>query len=229
MWPMRQLKRLYYWVVGWADTRFGVPALAMLSFAEASFFPIPPDPLLIALCLGKRKRALLYGAVCTVASVLGGIAGWYIGVALFDTMAGFVQSVGWSDLWFGTASSVSDMPAAEIAKLPHEGNVIFYPDGAFYKVQNRFADNAFVAYFGAALSPIPYKVFTIAGGVFKVSLGMLIAGSVVGRGLRFMGLSAAVYILGDKARDFIDNHFEKLTIALAIVGVGGFVAVKYLI
>ncbi|MHC4841057.1 MAG: YqaA family protein [Planctomycetota bacterium] len=229
LWPMRQLKRLYHWVVGWANTKYGLPALAVLSFAEASFFPIPPDPLLIALCLGKRKRALLYGFVCTVASVLGGIAGWYIGVALFDTVVSGLQSLGADGSWFGTAASVADWSAEEIAALPSEGGTVFYPDGYFYKVQQRFMDNAFVAYFGAALSPIPYKVFTIAGGVFKVSLGMLIAGSVIGRGLRFMGLSTTIYVLGDKAKHFIDKHFEKLTIALAIVGIAGFVAVKYLI
>lgn len=228
-WPMRLLKRLYYWVVSLAETKYGLPALAMISFAEASFFPIPPDPLLIALCLGKRKRALLYGFVCVVASVLGGIAGWYIGVALFDSVAGVLQSIGANDAWFGTAASVSDWPAEDIAALPREGETVFYPDGYFYRVKERFTDNAFIAYFGAALSPIPYKVFTIAGGVFKVSLGMLIAGSIVGRGLRFMGLSTAVYIAGDKAHAFIENHFEKLTIALAVIGIGGVVAVKYLI
>ena len=77
---------MYDWVVGWADTKYGTPALGGISFAESSFFPIPPDPLLVALCVGKRERSLWYGTVCTVASVLGGLFGYWIGANLFDSI-----------------------------------------------------------------------------------------------------------------------------------------------
>ncbi len=78
------VKRLYDWVLGWADTRYGTPALAILAFAESSFFLIPPDILLMALSLGKPKRAFYFAAVCTVGSVLGGLAGYYIGWQFMD-------------------------------------------------------------------------------------------------------------------------------------------------
>ncbi|GMU23850.1 MAG: hypothetical protein AMXMBFR13_39280 [Phycisphaerae bacterium] len=79
-------RRLYDWVLHWADTPYGAPALFILSFAESSFFPVPPDVLLVALVLGARQRWLRYAAICTVASVLGGIAGYGIGLGLMDTV-----------------------------------------------------------------------------------------------------------------------------------------------
>ena len=71
--PLLWLRRLYLWTLSWAETRFGTPALFVLAFVEASFFPIPPDVLLMALALAKPKRALLYSAVCTVGSVTGAV------------------------------------------------------------------------------------------------------------------------------------------------------------
>jgi len=79
------IRRLYDWVLGWADTPYGVPALLVLSFTESSFFPIPPDILLIALALAKPKRAFYYALLCTIASVLGGLFGYFIGYALWSS------------------------------------------------------------------------------------------------------------------------------------------------
>ena len=76
------VRRLYHWVTGWAETRFGIPALATVSFAESSIFPIPPDPLLIALCLGATRYSLVFAAVATLASVLGGAVGYWIGAVI---------------------------------------------------------------------------------------------------------------------------------------------------
>lgn len=224
-WPLRLLKRLYAWVVGWADTKFGLPALALLSFAEASFFPIPPDPLLIALCLGKQKRSLVYAGVCTLASVLGGVAGWYIGQALFGSVVDMIQAVGWGPKWFGTPGELSP---TEVEALPRAGEIVFYPDGYFYVVQQKFEQNAFLAYFSAALSPIPYKVFTIAGGVFNVSLPMLILGSIVGRGLRFFTLGALIRLFGDKVKPILEKYFEWITIGLVLLIALFFLVLHYL-
>ena len=83
---MGVVKRLYDWVLSWAETPYGPAALFVLAFCESSFFPIPPDPLLIALCLGFRKRSLAFAGLCTAASVLGGLFGYWIGQALLDTV-----------------------------------------------------------------------------------------------------------------------------------------------
>lgn len=79
------IRRIYDWVLGWAETPYGVPALCVLSFVESSFFPIPPDVLLIALALSAPSRAFRFAAWCTIASVLGGLFGYLIGYALWAT------------------------------------------------------------------------------------------------------------------------------------------------
>ncbi len=79
------IRRMYDWVLSWADTPYGVPALFVLSFAESSFFPIPPDVLLIALAISIPARAFRFAAWCTLASVLGGLFGYFIGYALWTT------------------------------------------------------------------------------------------------------------------------------------------------
>ncbi|HEY0135587.1 MAG TPA: YqaA family protein [Nannocystis sp.] len=79
------IRRMYDWVLSWAETPYGVPALCVLSFAESSFFPIPPDVLLIALALSVPAKAFRFAAWCTVASVLGGLFGYFIGYALWTT------------------------------------------------------------------------------------------------------------------------------------------------
>lgn len=78
------IRRLYEWVLGWADRPTGPVALFSLSFAESFFFPIPPDPLLMALALGRPKRAYWFALLTTIGSVLGGIGGYYIGLMLFE-------------------------------------------------------------------------------------------------------------------------------------------------
>jgi membrane protein YqaA with SNARE-associated domain len=83
---MRRVRQLYDWVLSWADSHYGTKVLAGLSFCESFFFPVPPDPLLMALSLSKPRRAFFFAAVCSVASVAGGIAGYYIGLTLFETI-----------------------------------------------------------------------------------------------------------------------------------------------
>jgi len=80
------LRRMYHWVLSWADRPEGPLALFLISFAESSVFPIPPDPLLMALCLGAITKSLRFAAICTAASVLGGIAGYAIGVFGFEAV-----------------------------------------------------------------------------------------------------------------------------------------------
>ncbi len=80
------LRRLYYWVLEWADTPYGPAALVILAFAEASFFPIPPDVLLMALALGEPKKSFRYALLATIGSVTGGMLGYYIGYKLMDTI-----------------------------------------------------------------------------------------------------------------------------------------------
>ncbi|MEK7790290.1 MAG: YqaA family protein [Deltaproteobacteria bacterium] len=90
---MKLLKSLYNWVLHWAHTPYGTPALFGIAFAESSFFPVPPDVLQIALSISRPKRSFFYASVSSVASVLGGMAGYAIGVYLMSL-------VGWPILHF---------------------------------------------------------------------------------------------------------------------------------
>lgn len=200
------LRRLYNWVLHWAYTPHAIAALFIISFAESSFFPIPPDVLLLAMCLGCQRKAFKYATVCSVGSVLGGIAGFGIGLFLKEIVADPIIN------FYHYQEPFADM----ISKL--SGDMNFYV-------------------FIAAFSPIPYKVFTIAAGVVAGSsdvnlpafFGMFVLASAVGRSMRFFIEAALIYRYGDRIRLFIDRYFEWVALAAGILGVAGFVVIKYLI
>lgn len=192
------IRRLYDWVLSWAETPWGPLALFVLSFCESSFFPIPPDPLLIALCLGKRKRSLLFALNCTVASVLGGLFGYVIGYAAFETLAEPVLSFyGYGD------------------KFDHYAEL--------------FKANGAIAVFIPALTPVPYKLVTIASGAAGLNIPVFIAASIVGRGLRFFVVAGLLWWLGEPVGRFIEKWFEWLTIGFAVALVGGFILIRFLL
>lgn len=99
---MARLKEMYTWTLSWARSPYGLVALFVLSFVESSFFPIPPDPLLMALALGAPRRWPLTAAVCTVSSVLGGLFGYFIGAFFFDQLGVPVFE------WYGIADKVEE-------------------------------------------------------------------------------------------------------------------------
>jgi membrane protein YqaA with SNARE-associated domain len=192
------IRRLYDWTVSWADHKAGTHALFWIAFAESSFFPIPPDVLLMALCFGKREKAFKYALVCTVGSVLGGIAGWLIGWGLRDTVA-----------------------------MPLLG--LFDPSGETRKtIEVLFADYGFWGILIAAITPIPYKVFTVFSGIMHYNLPLLIVASVLGRGLRFYVVAAIIRTFGPTVRPFIEKHLEWCFVLGTLLLVGGFVAIKFL-
>ncbi len=113
----RRVRRLYDWVLHWADTPYGLQALALLALVESSVFPVPPDPLLIALCLGAAGRSLRFAAVATVASVLGGMLGYGIGAVVWSSASGFFfecSTMGLSPQLFGShfGRAAGDSPFA---------------------------------------------------------------------------------------------------------------------
>jgi len=191
------LRRLYDWTLHWADTRWGPVALGALAFAESSFFPIPPDPLLMALALGKPRRSFHFALLCTAASVVGGMFGYFIGAFLWVHVQDFFFSV-----------------------------VPGFTQANFQFVQAKYQQNAFLAIFAAAFTPIPYKVFTIASGVFSTGLPVLISASILGRGLRFFLVAGLLGWIGEPAKKFIDRYFNMLTIAFFVLLALGFWVAK---
>lgn len=193
------IRRLYNWTLSWADTPYGTPALAVMSFAESSFFPIPPDVLQIALSVAKPRLSFYYAFVSMLASVAGGVAGWMIGMWLWSAVSGFFFSY--------------------VPNFTHEN---------FAKVQELYQQNAFLAIFTAAFTPVPYKVFTICAGVFNISIPVLIAASFLGRGGRFFLVGGTIYFFGPTVKTFLEKYFELATVVLTLLGVAGFMAIKYL-
>ncbi len=134
-WPFALVRRLYEWTLSWADTPYAVPALMGLAFIEASFFPIPPDVLLMAMSLGKPKRALVYAGMCTVGSVCGALLGWYIGMSLWSSLGVFAECTEYE----GGAFLFEYVPGFTCHR--------------FETVHGLYRDNAWMALFTAAFTP----------------------------------------------------------------------------
>jgi membrane protein YqaA with SNARE-associated domain len=193
------LRRLYAWVLSWAETRYGTPALAALSFAESSIFPIPPDVLQIALSISKPRRSFFYAGVSAAASVLGAVVGFEIGRGLWAVLSG---------VFFSYVPGVT--PAA------------------FEHVQSLYRANAFLAILTAAFTPIPFKVFTIASGVFGVPLPTLLAASALGRSGRFFGVGTCIFVFGPGVKRLLDRYLEVAAALLFVLFVLGFWLIRHL-
>ena len=192
------LHSLYHWTLKWASHPHASWMLFFVSFIESSVFLIPPDVLLIPMTLAEPKKWFRFGLITTIGSVLGGIGGYYIGYALWETAGKAI--------------------------------VAFYGLGdAMAAVEMKYQANAFAAIFTAALTPIPYKVFTITAGLFQIPLMTLIAASVVGRGMRFFAVAWLVGHFGEPVKEFIERYFDVLTIAATALLVAGFIVVRWLI
>jgi len=195
---MRLLRRLYDWVLRWANTPYGVPALFLLAFAESSFFPIPPDVLLVALALGVPSKAFRFATVASVGSVLGGVLGYGIGLGFWDTLG---------EVFYKYVPMFSEQGFAHVQKL--------------------FSEYDFWVVFTAGFTPIPYKIITIGAGVFHINFGMFMVASLLSRSLRFFLLATLVFYCGQSVRWFIEKYFNYLTFALMVLGIGGFVLVSH--
>ncbi len=204
---MKLLRKLYDWVLSWAETPYGSVALFLLAFAESSFFPIPPDALLIALVLGSSSKAFKFAANCTIASVLGAIAGYAIGYFI----------------WWNSDSQFSSLAIFFFNNIPG------FTEPLFYKVKALYDEWNFWIVFTAGFTPIPYKVFTVSGGAFKIDLFMFILASIVSRGARFFLVAYLIWAFGPQIKGFIDKYFNTLAFAFTILLIGGFVIIKYLI
>ena len=170
--------------------------LALVSFAESSFFPVPPDALLVPMALARPERAWRLAAICTAASVLGGMGGYLIGYAFYDAVA---------------------LPLIQ-----------------FYHLEAK-AD-AFVAGFREyglwiilikGLTPIPYKIVTIASGLAHFDFGLFVVASVATRGARFFLLAALLRFYGEPVRGFIERRLTLVTSLTAAGIVGGFVLLRF--
>ncbi|NOZ80690.1 MAG: DedA family protein [DPANN group archaeon] len=177
-------------LVSWTQTTFaplGAPGLFILAFMESSFFPIPPDVLLIVLVLGQPALWLWYALVATLGSAIGGVFGYGIG-------------------YVGEEAILRRMVKPEkIAKV--------------HRLFNRYEAWAI---FIAGFTPIPYKVFTIAAGVFYIDLKKFVIASVLSRGLRFFLVAFFVSFFGESMVTFINDYFDMLSVVVVSVALIGY-------
>ena len=192
------VKRLYDWVLSWGNSKWGVLALFVLAFAESSFFPIPPDVLLIALCLGAVKRSFRFALICLVGSILGAAGGYAIGYYLWQNTAGEYTALA---NWF----------------FAH-----VFTEDSFLQVKGLYDEYDFWIVFTAGFTPLPYKLFTISGGLFKIDLVMFFVASIVSRGLRFFLIAGLIWKFGAPIKTFIDKYFNLLAILFTVLLIGGF-------
>jgi membrane protein YqaA with SNARE-associated domain len=172
-------------------------ALIAVSFAESSFFPIPPDVLLIPMMLARPRTAWQLAAICTLASVAGGLLGYAIGYYGFDLIGRPLLE------FYGAMGRYDTLKAG----FDQWGLWIIILKG---------------------MTPIPYKLITIASGVAHFNLVAFVAASIVSRSLRFFLLAVLLWWLGDAARDFIERRLTLVTMVFAVLLVGGFAALRYL-
>ena len=195
---MKIVKKLYDWVLHWAETPYAVPALFLLAFSESSFFPVPPDVLLIALAISIPKKSLKFAAICAVGSVLGGIVGYGIGLYGYETIG---------------------KPIVEF----------YHGQPIMEKVKLWYDQYGFLGVLIAAITPIPYKVFTIASGVFEFDFASFTVASIIGRSTRFFVVAGMIWKFGPAIRDFIDKYFNLLSWAFMVLLIGGFLLIKFVL
>ena len=203
---MNWLRRLYDWVLSWASSPYAVPVLFTVSFVESSFFPIPADPLLIALILGLRKRAVYYAFICTAWSVFGGIFGYFVG----------------SFLWWTETMEFSNIATFFFTYVPG------FTEQLFYNIQAQYESYNFVVIFTAAFTPIPYKVFSISAGAFDINFLTFVVASILGRGLRFYGITVVLWYFGRPVKKIIDKYFDLLAILLLLISIISYIIIVYI-
>ena len=190
------LRGLYDWTMNLAGHKRAGSALFAVSFAESSFFPIPPDVMIIPMVLADRTRAWRIAMICTIASVLGAILGYAIGALLYDSIGKPMMD------FYGYGAKFETFTA-------------HYNEWGAWIVA------------GAALTPFPFKVITIASGVASLDPLTFIVSAVLARGARFYAVAALLWRFGEPIRAFIERNLSLLSIAFFALLLSGFVLIKY--
>jgi membrane protein YqaA with SNARE-associated domain len=194
------LRRLYDWTMALAARKTAEWWLAIIAFVESSVFLIPADVLFVPMALARPERAYRYAIVATVASVLGGIAGWYLGYYAFDAIA---------------------KPALEFY-----GKY----DAFERLRQSADADFVLLLLITSGLSHLPpIKVVTILSGALHVNIWLFIISAIVARGARFLFLAWLLNRYGEPIREFIEERLGTLAVIACAALIGLYVAVKYLV
>ncbi len=188
---MQLISDLGHWMLAWAETPWGALALFVLAFWESSFFPLPPDGLMIALMVGNLPFTFGFAAIATVGSLSGAMLGYWIGLR-------------------------GGRPIL---------NRLFAEERILY-VERQFQRRDVWAVTVAAFTPIPYKIFAIGAGAFRLSFKRFMLASLIGRAGRFFLVGLLITAFGEQIKAAIDQYFDWLALAFVIVLIVGLVALR---
>jgi len=193
---LRIWDRLRAWTLKWAHSPHMAAALFFIALIEASFFPIPPDILMVAILLINAERWWFYAGITSIGSVLGAMFGYFIGWAFYETAGRHI---------------------VEIYNL----------QAVMEAIGLKYSQHVFLTVFTAAFTPIPFKVITVAAGLFKVSFWQMVFAAVVGRSMRYFIVAFAVRVFGKKINQLVVKYFNIISILFVALLVGGFLVLKY--
>ncbi len=188
---MSPIRSLYDWTLKQAEGRHASWVLFGVAFAEASFFPLPPDILLLPMALAKRERAFRYALICTIGSVLGGLLGYAIGAALYESVGQWIINT-------------------------------YHMQEAFQRFHDGFNEWGAAIILGKGLTPIPFKLVTIASGVAGLNLIVFVLASILTRGARFFLVAWLVRKYGAPIRAFIERYLTWVALGVLLVIIFGF-------
>tara|TARA_Y100001970_G_scaffold276668_1_gene379706 strand:- start:354 stop:938 length:585 start_codon:yes stop_codon:yes gene_type:complete len=194
---MNLLRKLYDWTLKKSEHRNAPWFLSIISFSESSFFPIPPDIILIPMIIAKRSKAWLYAFICTISSVIGGAFGYLIGYFFYNSLGMLILKY-------------------------------YSLESQFANFENSYNDYGLWIVLGAGFTPFPFKLITIASGLFGLNFILFIFVAFFARGLRFFILAILLKLFGNYIKKIIDKYFNTLAIIFFILLFGGFILIKYL-
>ena len=195
---MKLFRSAYDWVLHWAATPYALPALCVISFVESSFFPIPPDILLIAMTVAVPALWMRFSLFCSIASVLGGMFGYFIGYQFMDLVGQRIVS-------------------------------FYHLQETFDKIGGLYNENQGWAVAAAGFTPLPYKIFTLAAGTFKIDFPTFVAASAISRSARFFLVGFLIYKFGPPIKVLIEKYFNLFTIVFFVLLVLGFYLLKFVL
>ena len=191
------VRRLYDWVLSWSESRWGWLALFFFALFEASWFPLPPDVLLIALCIGATTKSFRFASICLAGSVLGAALGYCIGYFLWLTPDGGYTSV--AEFFF---------------------NIHIFTPASYANVCDLYDKWNFWIVYTAGFTPLPFKLCTITAGACDINFPMFIIASLVGRGMRFFLIAWLIWKYGAPIKAMIDKYFNLIATLFAVLLIG---------
>ncbi|MBI4692380.1 MAG: DedA family protein [Candidatus Terrybacteria bacterium] len=188
---------LRLWTLKWSHSRHMAAALFFIAFIEASFFPIPPDILLVAILMINAERWWFYAGLTMAGSVIGSFLGYFIGWALYSTVGVYVVNT-------------------------------YHLQSTVDLIGLQYSKHVFLTVFAGTLVFIPFKIFTISAGLFRVPILPMLLAAILGRGLRYFGEAYLIKLFGKRISDLALKYFKIVSIVIGLAAIAAFLAIKFL-